>query len=202
MNHRKAEGRGRDRHTVTRTTLRPLLSHAAGKGMGRGEGLAGANLLDVVISNRQHTRKVQLRLLRQIVIALLNDVFELRGAELGITLVATKEMTRMNGAYLQHEGSTDVITFNHSGAETQNLELETRVHGEVFICVDEAVLQARRFRTTWQSEMVRYIVHGVLHLLGYDDHSTEDRQRMKLQEDRLLRRLTKEFDLRSLSSPG
>ena len=43
------------------------------------------------------------------------------------------------------------------------------LHGEIFICVDEAVLQARKFRTSWQSEIVRYLVHGVLHLLGHDD---------------------------------
>ena len=43
------------------------------------------------------------------------------------------------------------------------------LHGEIFICVDEAVWQARKFRTSWQSEIVRYLVHGVLHLLGHDD---------------------------------
>ena len=41
--------------------------------------------------------------------------------------------------------------------------------GKSFVCLDEAVRQARRFHTTWQSELVRYVVHGVLHLLGYDD---------------------------------
>ena len=43
------------------------------------------------------------------------------------------------------------------------------LHGELFICVDEAVAQAKEFKTSWQSEVVRYVVHGVLHLLGHDD---------------------------------
>ena len=43
------------------------------------------------------------------------------------------------------------------------------LHGEIFICVDEAIRQARRFGTIWQSEIVRYLIHGVLHLLGFDD---------------------------------
>ena len=42
------------------------------------------------------------------------------------------------------------------------------LHGEIFICVDEAIPQAKEFRTSWQSEIVRYIVHGVLHLLGHE----------------------------------
>jgi len=43
--------------------------------------------------------------------------------------------------------------------------------GEIFICVDEAVLQARKFGTSWPSEVVRYIIHGVLHLCGFNDSS-------------------------------
>ena len=70
--------------------------------------------------------------------------------------------------------------------------------GEIFICVDDALAQARRFRTTWQSELVRYLVHGVLHLCGYDDQSPPARRKMKREEARLLRQLANRFPLRSL----
>jgi len=63
---------------------------------------------------------------------------------------------------LRHAGATDVIAFDYSIRASH-------LRGEIFICVDEALVQARRFRTTWQSESVRYVVHGVLHLLGFDD---------------------------------
>ena len=46
---------------------------------------------------------------------------------------------------------------------------EPKIHGEMFICVDEAIVQAKKFKTNWQSEVVRYIIHGILHLLGHDD---------------------------------
>jgi rRNA maturation RNase YbeY len=65
----------------------------------------------------------------------------------------------------------------------------TQLHGEIFICVDEAVAQARRFRTSWQSELIRYLIHGLLHLRGYDDHNASSRRQMKRKEDRVLRRL-------------
>lgn len=73
------------------------------------------------------------------------------------------------------------------------------LHGEIVACLDEAVCQARRFHTTWQSELVRYVVHGVLHLLGYDDQDNRARRRMKAAEDALVRRLARRFVLSALS---
>lgn len=162
--------------------------------------------LHLAIQNRQRTRSINLRLLRQICAALLNDLLQVKHAELGITLTAAPEMTLLNETFLQHEGSTDVITFDHSESprpqtpnpRTQTREPRTDLHGELFICVDEAILQAHRFRTTWQSELVRYIVHGVLHLQGHDDRRAVARRKMKLEEGRLLRLLSAEFDFQSL----
>ncbi len=73
------------------------------------------------------------------------------------------------------------------------------LHGEIFICVDEALLQARRFHTSWPSEVVRYLVHGVLHLRGFDDLQPAARRRMKREEDRLHRALATRFALSRLT---
>lgn len=153
----------------------------------------------LIISNRQRTRRINVRLLRRILSTLLDELLQLEEYELGITLVAAPEMTRVNETYLQHSGSTDVITFDHTEPGTRNLELGTRLHGELFICVDEAVLQARQFRTTWQSELFRYAIHGVLHLRGYDDHRAADRRRMKREENRLLRLLASKCSFHAIA---
>lgn len=71
--------------------------------------------------------------------------------------------------------------------------------GEIFVCVEEAVSQARRFRTTWPSELVRYSVHGILHLLGFDDLTPSTRDQMKRAEDRWLRKLSRRFPLTRLA---
>ena len=154
--------------------------------------------LDLTIQNRQRTRAINSRQLRQVTAALLNDLLEVQQAELGITLVAAPEMTQLNERFLQHEGSTDVITFDYREPESRNRELGTVIRGEVFICIDEAIVQARRFRTTWQAEVVRYIIHGVLHLLGQDDQGAADRREMKREENRLLRALGTKCKLQSL----
>lgn len=77
--------------------------------------------------------------------------------------------------------------------------VRNKLHGEIFICLDEAVAQARQFGATWQSELVRYLVHGMLHLRGYNDSRTSARRQMNRQENRLLRQLARRFPLHRLS---
>jgi len=108
--------------------------------------------------------------------------------ELGFHFVEAPEMARVNEQFLQHHGSTDVITFDHGSTAE-------RLHGEIFISIPDAVKQAREFRTTWQSEVVRYIVHGLLHLRGYDDLKPANRREMKREENRLLRKVSSSFTL-------
>jgi len=168
------------------------------------------------LCNRHPVRSVRLSLLRRIARALLEEAWRGGSFDLAIDLVAAPEMTRLNEAFLRHVGSTDVITFDYAeragrGACPSRLSAlsghfrdrpdarPALLHGEIVICLDEAACQARRFHTTWQSEMVRYVVHGVLHLLGYDDQDRRARRRMKAAEDALVRRLARRFVFSALS---
>jgi probable rRNA maturation factor len=72
--------------------------------------------------------------------------------------------------------------------------------GDIFICVEEALRQAAKYRTTWQSELIRYIVHGALHLCGYDDQTATARKKMKREEDRILRELSVRFSLNRMGT--
>ena len=138
-------------------------------------------------------RPLDARLLRQIIACLLTDLLRLQSYELAISVVARAEMARLNEIFLQHYGPTDVLAFDYGEPKDKRALL-----GEIIVCKDEAVRQARRFRTSWQSELVRYVTHGTLHLLGYDDHGLRQRRKMKQQENRLLRKLAKIFDLANL----
>jgi probable rRNA maturation factor len=154
--------------------------------------------MKIAIASRQRTRKIDVRLLKRITGALLAE-FEISEAELGINLVSTREMALVNETFLQHEGSTDVITFDYKDPEARSQEPELDLHGELFVCVDDAILQAKEFKTSWQSEVVRYIVHGVLHLLGHDDHAVAKQRKMKREENRLVRLLAKKFSLAQIA---
>ena len=146
---------------------------------------------ELCLRNRQSARAVDLRLLRRIASGLMADL-QATEFDLTIQLVGEAEMTRINETRLRHAGSTDVITFDYS-------ESGGSLAGEIFVCVDEAVIQARRFRTTWQEELVRYVVHGVLHLRGHDDLRVAARRRMKREEGRLTRKLARDFRLSKLA---
>ena len=179
---------------------------------GLGSQTPPSDKMNIAVANRQRTRKINLRLLKKIANALLTEL-EIEKAEIGICLVAVPEMTRLNETFLKHKGSTDVITFDYglgvppSGGSkrgvvpAQNNRLKPghqTLHGEIFVCVDEAVLQARKFGTSWQSEVIRYLVHGVLHLLAFDDSSAGARRKMKREENRRLREIIHRFPLSKL----
>ena len=157
--------------------------------------------MSVVIANRQRVKKINSRLLKQIIGELFAEL-KITEAELGINLVAAREMALVNETFLQHAGSTDVITFDHTEKRKAESGKWKQLHGELFICVDDAAIQAKEFQTTWQSEVVRYVVHGVLHLLGYDDLKPHLRRVMKREENRLVRLLTKRFSLAQLARPA
>jgi probable rRNA maturation factor len=149
----------------------------------------------IAISNRQRFRKINLPTLKKITAAALDEL-KLNEAELGIILVGAKEMALLNEKFLGHEGPTDVITFDYTEARDQ--KSGGRIHGEIFVCVEEAERQSKEFRTNWQSEIVRYVVHGILHLLGHDDLKLAARKKMKQEEGRLLGKLSRRFALSKL----
>src|SRR5262249_45204586 len=137
----------------------------------------------LLITNRQGVMALNARLLRTLTKSLLTDLLELEHFELGISIVRAPEMAQLNEKFLQHEGSTDVITFDYVERGT------CLPHGEIFICIDDAIAQAREFRTSWQSELTRYVIHGVLHLQGFDDLKPAARRKMKREENRLLKEI-------------
>jgi rRNA maturation RNase YbeY len=169
----------------------------------------------LAIRSRQRLQRLDLGLMRRVLQALLRDAWPNGRFDLAIHVVAAPEITRLNESFLKHKGATDVITFDYAEKEGQasvrfpgepavSASLGRRdacpvlLHGEIFVCLDEALSQARRFHTTWQSELVRYVVHGVLHLLGYDDHESRARRKMKRVEDALVRKLARRFEFSRL----
>jgi probable rRNA maturation factor len=162
----------------------------------------------LLIKNRQRAILLNTRLLKTITKSLLTDLLELETYELGISIVRAPEMACLNETFLQHEGSTDVITFDYTdnvlptSRRQMKSDLPARrrkhVYGEIFICIDDTLKQAKEFRASWQSELARYVIHGVLHLRGFDDLRPADRRKMKREENRLLKEITRLFPLSKL----
>ena len=85
----------------------------------------------------------------------------------------------LNEQYLRHKTLTDIITFDSS-------EEDRMIEGEIFISVDRVRSNAEELKTTFDEEIHRVIVHGVLHLIGYSDKSASDKRGMRKKEDAYL----------------
>lgn len=99
--------------------------------------------------------------------------------DLQISFIDSESIREINISHLGHDYSTDILTFNYGGSTTQ-------LDGEVLISVQDAEENAKRFRVAPRKEMLRLIIHGLLHLTGYDDIEENDRNEMKEREDALV----------------
>jgi rRNA maturation RNase YbeY len=110
---------------------------------------------------------------------------DLRGAELSIRLVDDAEIARLNEQYRGRRGPTDVLSF--SLCEGPHAGQRGALLGDVVISLHTAERQARRYRRPLESEVLRLLIHGALHLIGYDHVRTKDGIVMRAEERRVLR---------------
>ena len=144
----------------------------------------------LTLQNQQRRFRINTRFLRSITEAILRDHCGVEEYDLGVVLVGEARSREINESHLQHAGATDIITFDYTDGGSS----KCNIHGELLICPAVAEIEANRFKTSWQSEIVRYIIHGILHLQGFDDLTPSDRKVMKVEENRIHRRLAKEHD--------
>ena len=117
------------------------------------------------------------------VAAWLKMVAEQEGYTLGdVTYIfcSSEVHRKMNIDYIGHDYFTDIITFDYSELE------EGVVSGDIFIDVETVADNARIYGVTARQEMLRVVVHGVLHLCGQKDKEPEDEKEMHHKEDKYL----------------
>ena len=143
------------------------------------------------VRNQQRQVSVVSKEIRKVATILMDELRETNEYDLTIVFVNETRMAKINLKYLRHEGTTDIITFDYT--------TPTLLHGELIICPAVANEHAAQYQVTLGHEIARNIVHGVLHLLGYDDGQTIARNKMKIEEERLLKILTRRCALDTLS---
>lgn len=113
-----------------------------------------------------------------------DDIVSLHKKELGelsYIFCSDPYILNINKEYLQHDYYTDIITFNYN---ENNI-----VSGDLFISIDTIQSNSELFNTSFSEELFRVIIHGVLHLIGFDDQSEADQEEMTLQENIALKHL-------------
>ena len=112
-----------------------------------------------------------------------------RVGEIVFVFCSDDEILRMNNQYLKHDYYTDIITFDYS--ENDNLS------GDVIISLDTVKSNAEKYATNYTEELLRVMIHGVLHLCGLNDKTPEEEKQMRQKEDEALRLFP--FTLHSVS---
>lgn len=104
-----------------------------------------------------------------------------RVGEISFIFCSDNYLLEVNKTYLNHDYFTDIITFDYVEGPL--------INGDIFISVDRVLENSVEFKTTFEDELNRILVHGVLHLLGYKDKDKKDKLLMTEKEDIYLKLL-------------
>ncbi|MBA2249005.1 MAG: rRNA maturation RNase YbeY [Chitinophagaceae bacterium] len=110
------------------------------------------------------------------------DIFKAERIELeslSIILISDQELIKINKQYLKHDYYTDILTFELNGENAP-------VWAEIYISLDRVKENAKTFKIFYRDELLRVIIHGILHLCGYKDGITAQKNKMSKLETKYL----------------
>ncbi len=99
---------------------------------------------------------------------------------INIIFCSDEYLLEINRKYLNHDFFTDIITFNYNS--------KFRISGDLFISIERVLENAKLFKTEFDTELKRVMIHGVLHLLGYEDSLPKQKEEIRKKEDEALMR--------------
>ena len=123
-------------------------------------------------------------------------VQKIKKAKLSIAFVTQQKITALNKKFLKRPFATDVLAFDFSYQNQAHKVISKRVqtlNGEIVISLDAALKNAKIYDSSFTKEIVLYVIHGILHLSGFDDHRSADKKRMREKEKGLLKKVEKEI---------
>lgn len=123
--------------------------------------------ISVLISSEKNPHKIQ----------------NLSSKKTSILFCSNKIIKKLNKKFFNRRAATDVIVFPLDDT------FDSDYLGEIIISVEEAVKAGKKYGNTWQKEMILYLIHGILHLLGYDDIQTKRRKIMGEKQEKILSEL-------------
>ncbi len=145
-------------------------------------------------SNRQRKIRISLKRLerttKKILKVLTEELYKINTSQkntvtISVVFIGSKKMRELNHKYRGKNYNTDVLSFSYHDNEAS---LEEFFIGEIFINPEKAKIQARQYGGTLWEEINRLLVHGILHLLGYDhENSSISARKMRKMEEKILK---------------
>ncbi len=145
---------------------------------------------EIRILNLHRSYRLNARLVKRIVSRTLKFCKGSEGMELEFVFLDNKKIKALNKKYKGPDRATDVLSFG-----INRREFGLPFCGEIIISLDRARENSKLFGTEFNTETVLYIVHGILHLFGYNDLTADQRLRMSARESKILEYLCRKEDL-------
>jgi rRNA maturation RNase YbeY len=136
------------------------------------------------ILNQQRIRKIDIEKVR----GYLKKIFfylSIESKKVSFVLSDNRFIVKLNKEYFSKNTPTDVISFNLAD------EIEPDYLGEVVVSVEEAVAVAEKLKIDWQVELLLYLIHGILHLIGFEDSTAVQRKKMEKKQREILLKFQK-----------
>ncbi|MCM8826225.1 MAG: rRNA maturation RNase YbeY [Candidatus Omnitrophica bacterium] len=141
------------------------------------------------IKNLQNLKRINQSEISLIVERLLN-LLSIEDKYISLVFCDNRFIKKLNYLYFGKDLPTDVISFNLQDKFNPNYL------GEVIVSVEEALVNSKVYGTDWKEEIILYIIHGLLHILGYDDNSIKNKKIMEAKQRELLHSLYNSKQLR------
>lgn len=132
-------------------------------------------MLSIAVQNQQKSLRVDKRLFKKIVRRILEDA-KIDSADISVAVVDDPTIARVHEEFLNDDSPTDVISFVLDSSPG-------RVEGEIVASADTAIARANEYNWTPEEELLLYVIHGALHLVGYDDTTPKLRKVMRKMEE-------------------
>ncbi|MFH1778299.1 MAG: rRNA maturation RNase YbeY [Candidatus Omnitrophota bacterium] len=144
-------------------------------------------MIKIKITNNQKIKKVHLNKVTRWAKKALTQL-KITNCELSIMFVTDREITKLNRKYLKRNYPTDVLAFRMQ--EGLFLNVSPDILGDVVISVETAQRVSRQYRVRFEHELCLYLLHGILHLIGYRDNTKKSRRILEQKQQQIQRKLT------------
>ncbi|MDP8292197.1 MAG: rRNA maturation RNase YbeY [Candidatus Orphnella occulta] len=141
----------------------------------------------IIITNTQKKIKLNKKKIKLIAFKTLQALAQPEETQVALSFVTRYRIKKANSKYFCKDRVTDVIALSYDDSMASNIH--EGYLGDILICPSVANINARLYGNTFFTELSLYIIHGILHLLGYDDTSSKAEIKMRKKEQEILKRI-------------
>jgi probable rRNA maturation factor len=151
-----------------------------------------SNMIEFNFTKSRYKKEVIERIDKKTLSRYINKTCGKRIVYLNYNFISSIEQIKMNGEFKNHFYNTDILTFDLS-------EKECELTGDVYISLKQVKKNAKRFSVSLRDELNRVLIHGFLHLSGYNDETKIEKKEMRKQEDKYLNYLKRKCSTWNMS---